>query len=148
MSVRFILDTDHVSLLQRGYPLVIAQVARLPASQLAVTVITVDEQLQGRMAVIRRAKTQRDAAHGYDRLLETLRFYADLPVLPYDEAAAAAFDRLRQQGIRIGTQDLRIAAIALVHHVTVVTRNTRDFARVPGLPLNDWSQSANAQSEA
>lgn len=48
-------------------------------------------------------------------------------------------EELRAQGVRIGTLDLRIAATALVHDLTLVTRNTKDFARVPGVRLEDWA---------
>jgi tRNA(fMet)-specific endonuclease VapC len=94
---------------------------------------TADGQLQGRLTVIRRARTQIDAARGYERLYETLRFYGSVALVLYDAVAAARFDDLRRQGIRIGTHDLRIAAIALTQGATLVTRNTRDNSHVPGL---------------
>ena len=47
-------------------------------------------------------------------------------------------DHLASQGTPIGPYDLQIAAIALAHDLTVVTHNTREFARVPGLKLEDW----------
>jgi tRNA(fMet)-specific endonuclease VapC len=65
-------------------------------------------------------------------------FYRTVPVLPYDEVAASHFARLRhvlQQ--RPGTQDLRIAAIALSRGATLVTRNQRDLQGIAGLPLED-----------
>jgi tRNA(fMet)-specific endonuclease VapC len=139
----YILDTDHVSLLQRGNAAVVTRVAALAATDVAITMITADEQLQGRLTVIRRARTQIDAARGYERLYETLRFYGSVALVLYD-AVAARFDDLRRQGIRIGTQDLRIAAIALTQGATLVTRNTRDFSHVPGLITEDWSQSTAA----
>src|SRR5438067_9151123 len=111
MSLRYILDTDHVSLLQRGNAAVAARLEALAAADVAITMITADEQLQGRLTVIRRARTQIDAARGYERLYETLRFYGSVALVLYDAVAAARFDDLRRQGIRIGTQDLRIAAI-------------------------------------
>jgi tRNA(fMet)-specific endonuclease VapC len=62
-------------------------------------------------------------------------------VLPFDDAANAHYESLRQQKIRIGTQDLRIAAIVLSVEGVLVTRNWRDFAKIPHLVLEDWSIS-------
>jgi tRNA(fMet)-specific endonuclease VapC len=140
--MRYVLDTDHVSLLQRRQPQVVHRLSIVPAADVAVTIITVDEQLQGRLAVIRRAKTQVNAARGYERLNEIIRFYASVTVALYDSAAALQFDELRQEGVRIGTQDLRITAITLTQGMTLVTRNARDFRQVPGLLMEDWSQRA------
>lgn len=57
----------------------------------------------------------------------------------FDTAAAAHFENLRKAKIRVGTQDLKIASIALASGATLLTRNTRDFARIPGLLFEDWS---------
>ena len=142
--MHYILDTDHVSLLQRGHPQVVANLARIDLANRAVTVVTVAEQIQGRLAVIRRATVETAAAHAFERLRETIAFYLAVRVLPYDAEAVALFEQLRQQKIRIGTQDLRIAVIALSHGATLVTRNRRDFRQVPGLNLEDWSAPAQA----
>ena len=142
--MHYILDTDHVSLLQRGHPQVVANLARIDLANRAVTVVTVAEQIQGRLAVIRLATAETAAAHAFERLRETIAFYLAVKVLPYDAEAVALFEQLRQQKIRIGTQDLRIAAIALSNGATLVTRNSRDFRQVPGLNLEDWSAPAQA----
>ena len=71
---------------------------------------------------------------------QILTDFSNLNVLPFDAAASKQFDALRSVGVRrIGTMDLRIAAIALVRDLTVLTRNTVDFARVPGLRFEDWT---------
>ncbi len=59
--------------------------------------------------------------------------------LDYDAKAAAEFERLRQARIRIGTMDLKIAAIALANGATLLTRNLTDFGKVPNLRAEDWS---------
>ncbi len=69
----------------------------------------------------------------------TLEFFRSLPLLAFDDAALKMFIRLRKQRVRIGTLDLRIAAIVLAKESVLVTRNARDFSRVPGLKLQDWS---------
>ena len=130
MSIWYVLDTDHLSLLQRGHPLVIARLAAIPIKWRAVTIVTVDEQLQGRLAVIRRAKTQMSAAREYERLREALLLFSSIRILSYDAAAVAQFDSLRQQKIRVGTQDLRIAAICLTQQAILVTRNLRDSVKI------------------
>lgn len=135
----YLLDTDHVSLLQRGNLHLLARLAQISIEQRAVTVITVMEQLQGRLAVIHQARTEAEVARGCERLQETLAFYTSIRVVPYDEEAQVQFAHLRRQHVRIGAQDLRIAAIGLSRHATVVTRNSRDFAQVPGLHIVDWS---------
>ena len=135
----YILDTDHISLLQRGHQQVIARLSRVEVDNRAVTIITVAEQIQGRLAVIRRARTEAEAARAFASLQQTIIFYQSIQVLAYSEEAQAKYAQLRQQQIRIGTQDLRIAAIALSQEGALATRNSRDFGRIPHLPLVDWS---------
>ena len=137
----YILDTDHVSLLQRGNTHVLAHLEHVSIDQRAVTIITVTEQIQGRLAVIHQARSEVEVAAGAQRLQETMTFYASIRVLPYDAEAQAQFAQLRRQRVRIGTQDLRIAAITLSQQATLVTRNTRDFAKVPALNIVDWSMA-------
>ena len=137
----YILDTDHVSLLQRGNTHVLAHLAHVSIDQRAVTIITVTEQIQGRLAVIHQARSEVEVAAGDQRLQETMTFYALIRVLPYDAEAQAQFAQVRRQRVRIGTQDLRIAAITLSRQATLVTRNTRDFAKVPALNIVDWSMA-------
>lgn len=135
----YILDTDHVSLLQRGQQSVIDSLSRVDIAYRAVTIITVAEQVQGRLAVIRRARTESQAARAFASLQSTIAFYQSIRVLPYNEEAQSTFTQFRQQKIRVGTQDLRIAAIALSYRATLVTRNRKDFAQIPGLRFTDWS---------
>jgi tRNA(fMet)-specific endonuclease VapC len=139
--MRYVFDTDHVSLLQRGHPQVISHLIRVEAADRAVTIVTAAEQLQGRLAVIRRATSEVAAVSGFRHLQETIEFYLTVRVLPYDAAAASIFEQLRAKKIRIGTQDLRIAAITLSNNATLVTRNNRDFRRVPQLSIIDWSMA-------
>jgi tRNA(fMet)-specific endonuclease VapC len=140
MTVLYVLDTDHITLLQRNHPPVISHVASLSPEIVAVTIVSAMEQIRGRLAQVHRAKTPREVVDAFARFQEALNFYRIVPVLPYDESAAAQFARLRQIHLqRSGTQDLRIASIALSRGATLVTRNRRDFANIPGLRLDDWS---------
>ena len=62
--------------------------------------------------------------------------------LPFDDAAARYYAIIRRQlellGAPIGPYDLEIAATALAHECTLVTHNTQEFSRVPGLVFEDW----------
>jgi tRNA(fMet)-specific endonuclease VapC len=60
--------------------------------------------------------------------------------LPFDAAAAAIFDELRGQKLRIGTNDLAIAAITLSTGGVLLTRNAVDFERIPNLLFEDWTK--------
>ena len=73
-------------------------------------------------------------------------FLAPLEILPFDEAAVWAYGDLRaeleRKGTPIGALDTMIAAHALSQQSTLVTNNTREFARVPGLSLENWVESS------
>jgi tRNA(fMet)-specific endonuclease VapC len=62
-----------------------------------------------------------------------------IPLVDFDERAADEYERLRKARIRIGSMDLKIAAIALASDATLLSRNLSDFSKVPGLRVEDWS---------
>ena len=72
-------------------------------------------------------------------LEHVLKAFAAAPVLPFDAAAASVFDTLITQRLKIGRMDLRIASIALSRDLIVITRNVRDFNKVPDLQIEDWT---------
>lgn len=65
--------------------------------------------------------------------------YRNIEVLGFDNRAATEFQRLQSLKIRIGAMDLKIAAIAFSHNATLLSRNLKDFSKVPGLKVEDWS---------
>lgn len=71
-------------------------------------------------------------------------FLAPLIILPFDVAALWAYGDLRaeleRKGTPIGALDTMIAAHALSNKSILVTNNSREFARVPGLALENWAQ--------
>ena len=75
----------------------------------------------------------------YRRLAQTVTFLGRMPIISFTEAAMARFETLRDMKLNIGGMDLRIAAIVLEEGSVQVTRNARDFRRVPGLTIEDWS---------
>ncbi len=136
----WILDTDHISLFQRGNSTVIRKIQSIEPKEVAVTIVSYEEQLRGWLKVISRSSSDFDQLiFGYGKLNEALDFYRTKTVLDFDAAASIQFQQLLRQKVRTGTQDLRIAAIALSTGGIVVTRNQRDFQRVPGLRIEDWS---------
>jgi tRNA(fMet)-specific endonuclease VapC len=135
----FILDTDHITLLRQRHPLVSQRVALTAPNNIAVTIVTFEEQVRGWLSAIRRYNATPRQQWAYQGLHGVLDFFCPLNILDFDQAAHTQFEDLRRQKIRIGTQDLRIAAIVLIARGTLVTRNQRDFAQVSGLALADWS---------
>ena len=106
--------------------------------EIATTIVSVEEQTRGWLAVIARSRGRARLIEAYARLENHLMVIADWRVLGFDEASADGFDHLRKNGIRIGTMDLRIASIVLASRATLLTRNTKDFEQVPGLKFENW----------
>lgn len=135
----YVLDTDTLTLYQAGHPAVCQRCTAHPSTDLAVTVISVEEQLSGWCTRLRRCKRRDELARAYERLTQFVRFVSRLHIISFPETAILRYEHLNAQNLNIGKMDLRIAAIVLEVGGTLVTRNLRDFQRVPGLALEDGS---------
>jgi predicted nucleic acid-binding protein len=131
----YLFDTDVLSQVLKPYPLpvLIARLAATPPEQQFTSAITVGEMVYGAYRSPRREH--------FLRQLEE-RVWPNVRVLPFDRRAGETYGRLRaeleQAGTPLAEPDLRIAAIALVNDLTVVTGNVRHFTRVPGLRVENW----------
>ncbi|MDZ8104551.1 MAG: type II toxin-antitoxin system VapC family toxin [Nostoc sp. DedQUE12a] len=140
---RYILDTDHVTLSQHGNSKILQRAQVVGSSNIFVTTVTLEEQLKGRLASISKyANEPQFLARTHRNLRITQNYFCNMNLLEFDEAAYNYYQSLRWQKIRIGTQDLRIAAIALTKSAIVVTRNHKDFSQVPNLCLEDWTMDS------
>lgn len=137
-----ILDTDHVSLFLRGNLKVIERVLQTNPSNLATTIVTAEEICQGWLSEINKHTSASQASRlllAYDEFQKALSFFRTIQLVSFDTNAYNQFQILRRQFRRLDTRDLRIAAIALSVKAILVTRNNRDFDRIPNLALADWS---------
>jgi tRNA(fMet)-specific endonuclease VapC len=135
-----VLDTDHLTEIDRGSPIGASLRLRLASSNEDVfaTIISAEEQIRGWLAQISRTRDLRKQVDAYARFQRRLVFYASWRVLPWTNQAAERFNELRASGVRIGTMDLKIAAITLTEGATLLSRNLGDFRQVPGLTAEDW----------
>lgn len=135
----FVLDTDTFSLFLKGHPRVCENVVGRALNETTTTIITVEEELGGWYAVLRRTKDRAALARTYHRMTETVEALSRFRLLTFTESAIARFEALRKQHPRLGGNDLRIAAIVLENQLTLVTRNRVDFEQITGLSLVDWT---------
>lgn len=136
-----VLDTDHLTEYQQGTSAEAQRLKeRLDATDqpYATTIISVEEVMRGWMAAVRRAKDPTRQIKAYAMLRQLFQFFATWNVLPWNEAAVADFESLKQAKIRVGTMDLKIASICLANQATLLTRNAKDFEKVPNLLLENW----------
>ena len=128
----FALDTNSLIYYFKGLGRVAEHLRGTPPSEIAVPSIVIYE-LEFGIAPSVRPEKRRQALNV---VLETIQ------VLPFDEAAARAAAAVRwsleQAGRPIGPLDTLIAGTAMAHSAILVTRNTREFARVRGLTVVDW----------
>lgn len=135
-----ILDTDHLSALASERAVSGQLLAKLAKSSesVATTVVCVEEHVRGWLARIARAQTSNATVSAYAKFQRAVEDLGRGVILPFDAAAASHFEYLRSQKLRVGTADLRIAAIALSAGHLLLSRNLRDFERVPELRVENW----------
>jgi tRNA(fMet)-specific endonuclease VapC len=138
----YILDTDHISLIQRNGQegkRILTKLATIEKAEVAVTVITYEEQVRGRLNVLSRAKTPDEQVFAYQGLQQLGMDYRSIVIIPFSRAAALEHQRLRKAYPRLGNMDLKIAAISLTNNAILLTRNTSDFGQIMELSIEDWS---------
>jgi tRNA(fMet)-specific endonuclease VapC len=135
----YLLDTDTVSHHQHGHERVTRRIAAVPASEIVTSTITVAEQMRGCWNAVNKARTDTELIWAYDLCRRITEYYSRRTLVDFTQPAADRFRELRRQGTRIGTQDLRIAAIALTLNATLVTCNTSEFRKVGGITVEDWT---------
>jgi tRNA(fMet)-specific endonuclease VapC len=103
-----------------------------------VTIVNVEERLRGWLAELGRHHDPHRQINAYIKLQRQIETFANWVILPWDSGSAELFVKLRRQGVRIGSLDLKIACIVLVQDATLLTRNTVHFAQVPDLQFENW----------
>ena len=138
----YILDTDHLSLIQRNGQEgknILAKLAKTSVPEIAVTVITYEEQVRGRLGVLSRARTLDEQVLAYQGLQQLATNYQSIVVVPFSHAAAIEHQGLRKVYPRLGNMDLKIAAIVITNKAILLTRNQSDFGQIAGLRIEDWT---------
>lgn len=137
---RYILDTDHVSLILYNHPQVLANAQQYQAD---VTIITVQDLFNGWIRKINEPSRINDLPALYSRLWTTVKYLQTVEILNFTPEADRCLKRLLKDHPPLRKnrlqKDLRIAAIALSLNAIVVTRNQQDFAQVPGINIVDWT---------
>lgn len=136
MTLRYMLDTNIASYLLRGtHPVLEQRLRRESVDAVCISAIT---RAELRYGVARLWPTASRLAR------EVERFLRGIITLPWDDAAADAYGPVRaaleRAGTPVGALDTQIGAHALITDVTLITHNTGEFCRIPGLRVEDWTR--------
>jgi len=134
----FVLDTNHLR--ELCYDSAVGRRLRslIENKPVVTTIVTVEEGCRGWLAKIASYREPGQQVWAYGELEKLLTVTTGLVRLPWDDEAAARLLAFRQQGLRIGTMDLKIACIALEYDAVLLTRNRADFEKVPSLRFENW----------
>ncbi|BAQ64096.1 type II toxin-antitoxin system VapC family toxin [Geminocystis sp. NIES-3709] len=132
----YILDTDHLSILERNgkdAECLKLKLKNINPQEIAVSIITYQEQIQGWLSLVNKSKNINEQVNIYKKLKKQLINYCQIPIIDFDEKAAKEFEILRKKYSKIGTMDLKIASIVIVNKAVLLTRNSRDFEQIQDL---------------
>ncbi len=138
----YILDTDMFTLAYYSKNGVRERVVKESLEHgIAISFITRVEVLRGRIESILKAENGEKVLRAIELLEKSERYLAEFAILRFNEASSDRFEILRNTKLknRPGRNDLLIACVALAHGATLVTRNTKDFAGIPNLQLENWA---------
>ena len=138
-----ILDTDCLSLLERqtgsAYLRLHSKLDEFPSDEIATTIVTFEEQMRGWMSYLAKMRSIDEQVFAYETLKQYFDYFKTLTIIDFDKKAAKVFQDLRTQKVRIGAMDLKIASIAISNDAILISRNLKDFTKVPNLAVQDWT---------
>ena len=138
-----ILDTDCLSLLERqtgsAYLRLHSKLDEFPSDEIATTIVTFEEQMRGWMSYLAKMRSIDEQVFAYETLKQYFDYFKTLIIIDFDKKAANVFRELRTQKVRIGAMDLKIASIAISNDAILISRNLKDFTKVPNLAVQDWT---------
>lgn len=138
----YLLDTDVFTLAHLDRHGLRARIGAVHApDEIAVSVVTRIEVLMGRFAAVVKAADGAALLRMQELLVASEEYLAGFRLLTLDSKSIGHFDRLRvdKAARKTDRNDLLIACIALAHDATLVTRNTKDYANVPDLAVENWA---------
>ena len=137
-----LLDTDHLTVLtfpeHARNTALRERIAAVTDPVVGITIVSAEEAMRGWLAAINRITDVRAQITPYGQLADLFGFFARWLIIRFDSRAADEFESLRKQKVRIGTMDLKIAAIALTNNALLLSANLRDYRQVPGLRVENW----------
>jgi len=134
-------DTNILTEILLGSRRCVELASAIPSHEQAVPVIVIEEIVRGRLSMIRQAEGGRakiSLERAYQLFQETFSDARRLQILSYNASADLIYQQWRQQGIRVSTHDMRIAAICVAHGANLISRNRKDFELIPGLTVEFW----------
>jgi len=141
----YLLDTDHLSILERGGQNAQPLLARLssinPNEVVATTIVTYEEQTRGWLGYMAASRSLEAQVEAYRQLQQHLENFCNIPVIGFETAAASTFQNIKKTYPRLGSMDLKIAAIAIANNATLLSRNLSDFSQIKNLRTEDWTVS-------
>jgi tRNA(fMet)-specific endonuclease VapC len=138
----YLLDTDHLTILDRGglsAQTLLAKLSQVHPNEIATTIISYEEQTRGWLSYIAKATSLDAQVLAYSKLERHLAKFRAATVIGFDATSAREFESLRRLYPRLGTMDLKIAAISITTNAILLTRNKSDFDRIEGLIFEDWT---------
>ena len=139
----WILDTNIINQLHGYSPNIEKKLASItPSDHVAITIITAEELISGWFNEISKANKSdqlNNLIYSYKGFSATLSYLKEVRILEFDQKAYEIYLQLRRQVKMKRTGDIRIAAIALSVDGIIVTRNQKDFEKVPNLKIEDWT---------
>ena len=138
----YLLDSDVLTLLfhRKGQQLFLEQrILSQPAEKLFISIISVDEALRGVRRLIDNPPSKDGGWEGCRLLRKIMKAYSGFEICPYTPEATAIFKTMPAAAKRKGSNDCKIAAIALSRGFTVITRNVADYREIPDVDFEDWT---------